>query len=96
VKLSLYLDEDTMARSLIAGLRARGADVQTVIDAGLRGKDDTIQLQWAASQGRAIYTFNVAATADFTKNFWKLGRVTPASSSYRASVTQSSSRFGFC
>ncbi len=30
MKLSLYLDEDTIARALIAGLRARGADVQTV------------------------------------------------------------------
>jgi Domain of unknown function (DUF5615) len=69
VKLSLYLDEDTMARSLIAGLRARGADVQTVIDAGLRGKDDRIQLQWAASQGRAIYTFNVADYCRLHKEF---------------------------
>lgn len=59
MKLTLYLDEDAMARSLVAALRARGADVQTVADAGLCGKADEIQLQWAASNRRAIYTFNV-------------------------------------
>jgi hypothetical protein len=36
VKLSLYLDEDAIARALVAGLRARGVDVQTVVEAGLR------------------------------------------------------------
>jgi hypothetical protein len=60
VKPSLYLDEDTMATALVVALRARGADVQTVIDAGLRGKDDKTQLEWAASNKRTLYTFNVA------------------------------------
>ena len=64
MKLSLYLDEDTIARALIAGLRARGADVQTVVEAGLRGKDDSIHLQWAAAHNRTLYTFNVS---DFCK-----------------------------
>ena len=49
-----------MARSLVAALRARGADVLTVIDVGLRGKDDQVQLQWAAMKKRAIYTFNIS------------------------------------
>ena len=73
MKLSLYLDEDTMARSLITGLRARGADVQTVIDAGLRGKDDRTQLHWAASHGRAIYTFNVSDYCRLHKEFLESG-----------------------
>ena len=60
MKLTLYLDEDSMARSVVAALRARGADVLTVIEAGLRGKDDQVQLQWAATKRRAIYTFNVS------------------------------------
>ena len=60
MKPSLYLDEDTMATALVVALRARGADVQTVIDAGLRGKDDKTQLEWAASNKRTLYTFNVA------------------------------------
>ena len=49
-----------MATALVVALRARGADVQTVIDAGLRGKDDKTQLEWAASNKRTLYTFNVA------------------------------------
>ena len=49
-----------MPRSLVAALRARGADVQTVAEAGLRGKDDDAQLQWATDTGRAIYTSNVS------------------------------------
>lgn len=60
MKISLYLDEDAMARALVAALRARGADVQTVVEAGLQGKDDKTQLEWAASTGRAFYTFNVS------------------------------------
>jgi hypothetical protein len=64
VKISLYLDEDAMARGLVTALRARGADVQTVIEAGLQGKDDNTQLEWAASAGRVFYTFNVS---DFCK-----------------------------
>jgi hypothetical protein len=64
VKPSLYLDEDTMATALVIALRARGADVKTVIDAGLRGKDDRAQLEWAAENNRALYTFNVS---DFCK-----------------------------
>jgi hypothetical protein len=59
VKLSLYLDENAMARPLVAGLRARGVDVQTVNEAGLVGQDDKTQLQWATSNNRAIYTLNV-------------------------------------
>ena len=49
-----------MARSLVAALRARGTDVQTVVEAGLQGKGDNIQLQWAASQKRVLYTFNAS------------------------------------
>ena len=64
MRASLYLDEDTMATALVVALRARGADVETVSDAGLRGKDDKTQLEWAASNKRTLYTFNVA---DFCK-----------------------------
>ena len=56
MNLSLYLDEDTMARALVVALRARGADVRTVVEAGLQGKHDSSQLEWAAANGRSIYT----------------------------------------
>ena len=64
MKPSLYLDEDTMATALVVALRARGADVQTVVEAGLQGKDDKTQLEWATSNNRTLYTFNVS---DFCK-----------------------------
>jgi hypothetical protein len=53
-----------MATALVLALRARGADVKTVIDAGLRGRDDKAQLEWAAANNRTLYTFNVS---DFCK-----------------------------
>ena len=49
-----------MARALVVALRARGADVRTVVEADLQGKDDRSQLEWAAANGRTIYTFNVS------------------------------------
>lgn len=58
--LRLYVDEDAMARALVQGLRARGVDVLTVLDAGLSEQDDRAQLAYAAAHGRALYTFNVA------------------------------------
>jgi len=79
VKLSLYLDEDTIARALVAGLRARGADVQTVVEAGLRGKDDNVHLEWAAAHKRTLYTFNVS-------DFCKLHRRIELTASQRESI----------
>ena len=60
MKPALYLDEDAMATALVMALRARGADVQTVVEAGLKGKDDQTQLEWAAANKRTLYTFNVS------------------------------------
>lgn len=59
MQIRLYLDEDAMARALVLGLRARGVDVTTVIDEGMKEKDDREQLEYATRQGRVIFTFNV-------------------------------------
>lgn len=48
-----------MARALIRGLRARGIDLSTSEEAGLLGATDEEQLEFASSQGRVFYTFNV-------------------------------------
>ena len=48
-----------MARALVQGLRARGLDVVTPIESGLMGRSDRLQLEFAKSQGRVLYTFNV-------------------------------------
>ena len=49
-----------MARSLVAALRARNIDVKTVVEAGLRGKGDRIQLKYAVSEKRVVYTSNAS------------------------------------
>ena len=42
------------------GLRARGIDVLTAVEAGQLQRDDPEQLKFAAEHGRAIYTYNVS------------------------------------
>jgi uncharacterized protein with PIN domain len=59
MQIRLYVDEDAMARALVRGLRARGVDVTTVLDAGMSEQDDRAQLEYATEHGRVLYTFNV-------------------------------------
>jgi len=59
MSIKLYFDEDSMDRRLVAGLRARGADVETAIDAGMIARSDEKHLAYAAAQGRVLYSFNV-------------------------------------
>ncbi len=47
MKIRLYIDEDAMSHSVIAGLRARGIDVTSVIEEGRQGRDDVDQLEFA-------------------------------------------------
>jgi hypothetical protein len=58
VRIRLYFDEDSARHSLARELRFRGADVITPMDAGMAGRADEQQLEWAASNGRALYSFN--------------------------------------
>lgn len=55
----LYVDEDAGESTVVQGLRARGIDVLTTVEANLCGATDQDQLVFAAQQGRSIYTFNV-------------------------------------
>ena len=59
MQIRLYVDEDAMARALVSGLRARGVDGTTVLDAGMSEQDDMTQLEYASRHGRVLYTFNV-------------------------------------
>ena len=63
-ELQLYVDEDAGEHAVVQGLRARNIDVLTTIEANRAGSDDSSQLSFATSIGRAIYTFNVR---DFAK-----------------------------
>jgi hypothetical protein len=58
VALTLCLDEDSSAHSLIDALRARGIDVLTAAEAGMIERPDEDQLTLAASQHRVLVSFN--------------------------------------
>jgi hypothetical protein len=62
--IRLYLDEDTINRALIAGLRARNVDVLTAREAGKIGTSDETQLTFSTASQRTIFTFN---TRDFVQ-----------------------------
>ncbi len=62
--IKLYLDEDTISRSLVKALRARHVDVLTAQEAGQMGVPDEAQLDYATSLGRVVFTFN---TRDFVQ-----------------------------
>ena len=55
----LYCDEDSMRNALVLALRKRGVDILSALEAGTVKEPDDRQLAYAATQGRAIYSFNV-------------------------------------
>jgi len=57
--IRLYCDEDSLRHALVRALRKRGVDVLTVLEAGTTEDQDDRQLAFAASHGRAIYSYNV-------------------------------------
>lgn len=48
-----------MAQALVSGLRARGVDVITALDAGMTERCDREHLDHATAHGRVLCTFNV-------------------------------------
>jgi hypothetical protein len=62
--IALFIDEDSMSRALVQGLRERGVDVTTVQDQGTRGRSDADQLELASGLGRVLFSRNVA---DFSR-----------------------------
>ena len=59
-EVRLYVDEDAGENAFVQGLRARGVDVLTTVEANRCGTTDHDQLAFATRQGRSIYTFNVS------------------------------------
>ena len=60
MSVKLYLDEDSLRQALVEALRQRGVDVTTPLDAGMMQVPDPEQLEYATTQGRSIYTFNMS------------------------------------
>lgn len=72
--IRLYLDEDSQRISLAEALKRRGVDVLTTNQAGRISYLDEKQLEFAASLGRTIYTFNVKDFLLLHFNFLTQGR----------------------
>jgi hypothetical protein len=72
--LRLYLDEDSMRRSLVRALRARGVDVITALDCGMIQRDDREHLAYASERGRVVCTFNVADFCRLHTEYLSQGR----------------------
>ena len=58
MRIHLYFDEDSSRHSLVRELRARGANVITALEAAMAHRTDEEQLEWAAADSRALYSFN--------------------------------------
>ncbi|MBW4560803.1 MAG: DUF5615 family PIN-like protein [Mojavia pulchra JT2-VF2] len=57
-QICLYLDEDSVEKSLITAFRNAGLDIVTVADVNRQSYPDEEQLIWATEQGRALYSYN--------------------------------------
>jgi hypothetical protein len=74
VKLRLYFDEDSMTHALIQALQARGVDVISPLDTGMLGRADEEHLEFAAAEGRVLYTYNVADFNQLHASWLQAGR----------------------
>jgi hypothetical protein len=73
-EVRLYVDEDASEIAVVAGLRFRRIDLLTTAEAGRLSDSDEDQLEFAAAQGRAIYTFNARDFARLHGEFLQSGR----------------------
>ncbi|MBI2882978.1 MAG: DUF5615 family PIN-like protein [Candidatus Methylomirabilis oxyfera] len=53
--MTFYADEH-VAKAVVRGLRQRGVDVLTVVEAGMLGASDEEHLKRALNEGRVIFT----------------------------------------
>jgi hypothetical protein len=58
-RIRLYIDEDAMQHALVIALRARRVEVATASECGMINQSDQAHLEYACSQGRALYSFNI-------------------------------------
>ncbi|TSA39785.1 hypothetical protein D4R30_00610 [archaeon] len=58
MNIRFYFDHDASPKALVRALRARAVDIETAREARMTECDDREHLEYAASQGRVLYTFN--------------------------------------
>jgi hypothetical protein len=71
--IRFFTDEDVYG-AIAPAIRTAGFDAVATPEVGRRGESDESQLQWAASEGRAIITFNVAHFAWLHADWLRVGR----------------------
>lgn len=72
--IRLYFDEDSMQHALVDALRLRDVDVLTALEAEMVEREDEEHLEYAASQGRTLSTFNVGDFCRLHGEFLSAGR----------------------
>jgi hypothetical protein len=72
-EVRFFTDEDIHGGVAVALCR-RGLDAISTPEAGRRGETDERQLEWAANNGRAIVTFNVAHFATLHASWSEQGK----------------------
>lgn len=71
--IALYTDADVHGR-LAEHLRARGFDALAASEVGNTDLDDSQQLEFAVSQGRALLTHNAKDFEPLVRNYWMEGK----------------------
>src|SRR5687768_18495192 len=74
MRIALYFDEDSMDKRIVSGLRARGIDVLTAYEAGQVPRGDEEHLEFATSQDRVLFSFNIKDFYAIHSNWLKNGR----------------------
>src|SRR6476469_8980845 len=74
MKIRLYADEDSMARSVIRALRSHDVDILTPLDMGMIDSEDIDELEYAKSVKRVIVTYNVKDFARLHKAYLTAGK----------------------
>jgi len=97
MQIRLYLDEDAMDSDLVHALRMHGIDVTTALAEGLIEHYDNDHLAFAASQSRALYSFNaVVIISHCTAHISRKADIMPASFWPRSNATALASRCAVC
>ena len=73
-QVRLYLDEDSMRRSLVFGLRARSVDVLTAAEADMINRQDEDHLIAASAAGRVLFTYNTSDYCALHQSWMRLER----------------------
>lgn len=85
--IKLYLDED-VHKKIALSLRLKGYDVISAHEVQNQGIPDYKQLQYAISQQRAIFTFNVGDFNRLHKEYMQSGKWTLRYHPFKANTNQ--------